>query len=132
MFHLFFYVCCKCVYVDVAYVFTHMMQVFYLDVAYVYNGFKCFQVFLQVFQKHSLSVPSVFRSMLQSVVSNIDVSKVDRVLHMLQCDPSAAAAGGGVRVRVRRRHHVGSSRVRTPCRVRWSADAMWGWKVSEV
>ena len=24
------------------YVFTHIMQVFYLDVAYVYNGFKCF------------------------------------------------------------------------------------------
>jgi hypothetical protein len=42
-------VCCKCVYLDVAYVFTHMMQVFYLDVVHVYNGFKCFQVFLQVF-----------------------------------------------------------------------------------
>jgi hypothetical protein len=35
-------VCCKCVYLDVAYVFAHMMQVFYLDVSYVYNGFKCF------------------------------------------------------------------------------------------
>jgi hypothetical protein len=35
-------VCCRCVYLDVAYVFTHMMQVFYLDVVYVYNGFKCF------------------------------------------------------------------------------------------
>ena len=35
-------VCCKCVYLDAAYVFTHMMQVFYLDVAYVYNGFNCF------------------------------------------------------------------------------------------
>jgi hypothetical protein len=45
MFHLFFSdVCCKCVYLDVAYVFTHMMQVFYLDVAHVYNGFKCFLV----------------------------------------------------------------------------------------
>jgi hypothetical protein len=43
MFHLFLFdVCCKCVYLDVAYVFTHMMQVFYLDVAYVYNVFKCF------------------------------------------------------------------------------------------
>ena len=36
------HICCKRVYLDVAYVFTHMMQVFYLDVAYVYNGFKCF------------------------------------------------------------------------------------------
>jgi hypothetical protein len=36
MFHLFFPT-------DIACVFTHMMmQVFYLDVAYVYNGFKCF------------------------------------------------------------------------------------------
>jgi hypothetical protein len=43
MFHLFFSdICCKCVHLDVAYVFTHMMHVFYLDVAYVYNGFKCF------------------------------------------------------------------------------------------
>ena len=57
--------------------------------------FKCFHVFLQVFQKHGLSVPSVFRSMLQSVASNLDISKVDRVLHMLQCDPPAAFAGGG-------------------------------------
>ena len=31
-------------FLDVAYIFTHMMQVFYLDVAYVYNGFKCFSV----------------------------------------------------------------------------------------
>jgi hypothetical protein len=43
MFHLFFSdVCCKCVYLDVAYVFTCMIQMFYLDVAYVYHGFKCF------------------------------------------------------------------------------------------
>jgi hypothetical protein len=42
-FYLFsFDVCCKCVYLDVAYVFTQMMQAFYLDITYVYNGFKCF------------------------------------------------------------------------------------------
>ena len=42
MFHLFFFdICCKCVYMDVAYVFTHMLQMFYQDV-----GFKCFEVFL--------------------------------------------------------------------------------------
>jgi hypothetical protein len=33
MFHLFFDICCKCVYLDVVYVFTHMLQVFYLNVA---------------------------------------------------------------------------------------------------
>ena len=56
--HLFFDVCCKCGYLDVAYVFTHMLQVFYPDVAYVLQWlssvFMCFlQVFihmLQVFQ----------------------------------------------------------------------------------
>jgi hypothetical protein len=42
-FHLFsFDVYYKCVYLEVAYVFTQMMQAFYLDIAYVYNGFKCF------------------------------------------------------------------------------------------
>jgi hypothetical protein len=42
-------VCCKCVYLDVAYVshicckcFTHMLQVFYLHVAYVNNDFQVF------------------------------------------------------------------------------------------
>jgi hypothetical protein len=41
MFYLFFpYVCCKCVYLDVAYV-THMLQVFYLDVVYVLQWFSC-------------------------------------------------------------------------------------------
>jgi hypothetical protein len=39
---VFFYVCCKCVYLDVTYAFTYMMQVFYLNVAYVYIVFKCF------------------------------------------------------------------------------------------
>jgi hypothetical protein len=34
--------CCKCGYLDVAYVFTHMLQVFYLDVAYVCNDFQMF------------------------------------------------------------------------------------------
>ena len=59
-----------------------MMQVFYLDIAYVYNGFKCFYVFLQVFQTHVLSVSSIFRYMLQ--MFHLNVSKVERVLHMLQ------------------------------------------------
>jgi hypothetical protein len=45
-------VCYKRVYLDVAYVFTYMLQVFYLDlvyvynsdVVYVYNGFQVFQI----------------------------------------------------------------------------------------
>jgi hypothetical protein len=42
MFHLFFSTYVASVYVDIAYVFTHMMQVFYFNTTYVYNGFKCF------------------------------------------------------------------------------------------
>jgi hypothetical protein len=42
-----------------------------------------FQVLLQVFQAHVSSVSSVYRRMLQ--MFHLDVSKVDRVLHMLQC-----------------------------------------------
>ena len=41
--------CCIC--------FTHMLQVFYLDVVYVCNYF---QLFLQVFQMHVSNVSSVF------------------------------------------------------------------------
>ena len=68
----FSYACYKCIYLDVAYVFTHMMQVFYLDVAYVYNGFKCFHVFFQVFQTH---VSFIFKCMLNLL--HLDVSKLD-------------------------------------------------------
>jgi hypothetical protein len=35
-------VCCKCVYLNVAYVSQHMLQVFYLHVAHVSNGFQVF------------------------------------------------------------------------------------------
>ena len=55
--------CCIC--------FTHMLQVFYLDVAYVL-------LWVQVF---FASVSSVFFYMLQ--VLHLDVLKVDLVLHML-------------------------------------------------
>ena len=43
--------CCIC--------FTHMLQVFYLNVAYVCNGFHEFSSVLQVFQTHDASVSDV-------------------------------------------------------------------------
>ena len=65
--------CCIC--------FTHMLQVFYLNVVYILQLFQMFfQVFLQVFQVYVLSVSSVFRRMLQ--VLHPDVLKVDWVLHL--------------------------------------------------
>ena len=69
MLQVFSFGCCKsrsgrCIYLHVASVcfkcfrcFIRLLQVFYLDVAYVCNGF---QVFLQVFQMHVLNVSSVF------------------------------------------------------------------------
>ena len=66
------------------------LQVFNLDVAYVCNGFKCFQVFLQVFQTLILSISSVF-FMLQLL--HLDISKVDRVLHMGCVWETAGSAG---------------------------------------
>ena len=81
MFHLFFQstlqvcllVCCIC--------FTHMLQVFYLDVAYVLQWFlSVFHMFLQVFQMHVSCVSSAIRRILQ--VLHPDVLKVDRVLHL--------------------------------------------------
>jgi hypothetical protein len=57
MFHLFLRLYCKGVYLDAAYVFTHILEVFYLNVVYVCN---CFQVFLQLFQMHVSSVSTVF------------------------------------------------------------------------
>jgi hypothetical protein len=46
-------------------------------------------VFLQVFQTYILSVSFIFKRMFQML--HLDVSKVDRVLHMLQWDPHVAA-----------------------------------------
>ena len=55
-----------------------MLQVFYLDIVYVFTMFfKCFHVFLQVFQMHVLSILSGFKRML-----HVNVLKVDRVLHL--------------------------------------------------
>ena len=61
MFYMFLDVCCKCVYLDVAYIFIHMLQVFYLDVEYVCHGFKwfsgvsckCFKHMFHVFYRSS-------------------------------------------------------------------------------
>jgi hypothetical protein len=63
--------------------FIHMMQVFYLDIEYVCNSYqvafvyfcKCFRSIFQVFHLSS--------RMLR--VLHLDVSKIDRVLPMLQC-----------------------------------------------
>ena len=61
-----------------------MLQVFYFDVLYVLQRFSnIFYVFLQVFQMHVSNVLSALKRMLQLL--HLDVSKVDRVLHLLPC-----------------------------------------------
>jgi hypothetical protein len=71
-------VCYKCVYLDAAYIFTYMMQVFYLDVAYVYNGFKCFLCVFASVSDACFKCSFVFTRILQLLY--LGVSKLDRVL----------------------------------------------------
>jgi hypothetical protein len=65
-------ICCIC--------FTHILHVFYLDIAYVCNGFQVFLYvcFCKCFKRHVSSVSTVFRRMLQLL--HLDVSKVDQML----------------------------------------------------
>ena len=57
------------------------LQVFYLDVAYICNGFQIFfKCFRKCFRRFVSSALSVFFSMLQLLY--LDISKVDRVLRM--------------------------------------------------
>jgi hypothetical protein len=56
------------------------MHVFYLDVAYVYNGFKCFSCVFRSVSDACFKCFVIFRRMLQLL--HMDVSKLDRVLHL--------------------------------------------------
>ena len=106
----------------VASVFICMLHMFHTYVASVLSEcciclqwpssvFMCFCNYFRLISSVSL----VFRHILQ--VLHLDVSKVDRVLHMLQCDPPAVAAGGGARGRAGRRRRVGSG---------GGVDTVWG------
>jgi hypothetical protein len=86
-------VCCKVCLSGCCICFTHMLQVFYLDVTCVCNDFQTFfKCFFQLFQKHVSSVSSIFRRMLQLL--HLDVSKVDRVLHMRYAWKTERATSG--------------------------------------
>jgi len=80
MFHLFFFsdVRCNCVYLDVVYVSFICCKCF---ICMLHMSALISSV-LQVFQTHILNILFVFRRMLE--VLHLDVSQVDRVLHMLQ------------------------------------------------
>ena len=84
--------CCIC--------FIHMLQVFYYDVACVYNGFKCCAGVFASVSDVCFKCFIVFRHMLQ--VLHFDVLKVDRVLHLLphlllpslpRCPPPPSGTG---------------------------------------
>jgi hypothetical protein len=81
MFYLFFSMYVASVFIWMF--FTHMMQVFYFDVAMSTMVSNVFQVFLQVFQTHVSNISFVFRHMLQLL--HLDVSKLDRTLHLPRC-----------------------------------------------
>jgi hypothetical protein len=68
--------CCIC--------FTHILQVFYLDIAYACIGFQVFfWCIASVSDVCCKCLLTCFERMLQ--VFHLDATKVDRVLHMLQC-----------------------------------------------
>jgi hypothetical protein len=93
IFHLFFSnVCCKYAYLDVTYVFTHMMQVFYLDIAYVTMVSGVFAsvsdaCYFQMFVAIIASACFKTRSGVASRSSSSSVSP--------QCQVREASAGGG-------------------------------------
>jgi hypothetical protein len=83
MFLLSFQTYVASVFIGMLYMFSHKCyKAFFLDVAYIFNGFSSVFSFFQVFQTNVSSVSSVVRSMLQ--IFHLDISKVDGVLHMLQ------------------------------------------------
>jgi hypothetical protein len=81
-------VCCTCVYLDVAYVSHICCKCLIWMLCMFYN---VFEMFLQVFQMHVLSVSSVLRPML--LVLHLDVSKVNRVLHLAPSSPWLSRLG---------------------------------------
>jgi hypothetical protein len=68
MFHLCFYACCKCVYLDVAYV-SHIDYKCFIWMLCMFAS--VFHVFLQVFHTHILNVSFVFRCMFQVFHRNV-------------------------------------------------------------
>ena len=79
MFYLFLDISCNCVYLDIVYVSHICCKCFIWMLHMLAMALKCFQVF----QTYVARVSSIFRCMLQ--VFHLDVTKVDQVLHMLQC-----------------------------------------------
>jgi hypothetical protein len=79
MLQWFIHVCCKCIYLDVAYVSHWILQVFYLNVPYVCNGFS--SVFSRVLASVSHKCLKCFICLLLYVPSIASgFLKVDRVL----------------------------------------------------
>ena len=81
---MFLFGCCIC--------FTHMLQVFLSGRCVCFA--MAFQVLLHVFQTYVLSVSSVFKCMLQKFY--LYISKVDRVLYMLQYNSPSSYSCWGV------------------------------------
>jgi len=82
MFHLIFQTYDASVFIWMLHMFHTYVASIFLDVAYVLQWFSSVfhMFFLQVFQTHVSKFSSIFCCMLQ--VLHLDVSKVDRVLHM--------------------------------------------------
>ena len=115
---VFSYACCKCVYLDVAYVSHICCNVLYGCCVCFAMVFKCFHVFLQVFQTRVSSVSRAFRRMFQML--HLDVSKVHRVFFLLVATgcsywraPGVVQGADATWAQVGRRPHVGSGSTRS-------------------
>jgi hypothetical protein len=80
MFYLFFQMYVTSVYLDVTYVFTHMLQVFYLDVTYVLQWFSSVSCVSSSVSMHVSNVLSVFIRILQ--VLYLDVAYIALAIHV--------------------------------------------------
>jgi hypothetical protein len=75
-------ICCKYVYLDVAYIYTYVGRVLSGCCVSFAMAFQVFSGVLQVFRTYVLSVSSIFRHILQ--MFHLNVLKVDRTLHTMQ------------------------------------------------
>jgi hypothetical protein len=118
-------ICCKCVYLDAAYVSLiccNLLSGFCVCLQWFSSVFRCFfcKCFKSMFQVFHLSL---------DICSNCCICMFQKkigCLHMLQCHPPVAAARGGARGQAGRRRYVGSGWAQMPCRVDVGAKCRCG------
>jgi hypothetical protein len=141
MFYLFSDICCKCVSSGCCICFTHMLQVFHLDVAYVlqwlHTSFSwCFRRLLQVFQLFRTYVISVSSRCCKSrsSIAHITVGHICSN-HLLRPTSMRVGVEGaprcGRRTRCGASPHVKQAQQAQAFRTIWALDVLI-WKSQNV